>query len=34
MKQKLKKLAHQLWIDESGQGTLEYALICGCHCGR
>ena len=27
MKQKIKKLAHQLWKDESGQGTLEYALI-------
>ena len=27
MKQKMKKLAHQLWTDESGQGTAEYALI-------
>ena len=27
MKQKIKKLAHQLWTDESGQGTAEYALI-------
>ena len=27
MKQKIKKLAHQLWKDESGQGTAEYALI-------
>ena len=27
MKQKIKKLAHQLWTDESGQSTVEYALI-------
>ena len=27
MKQKMKKLVHQLWTDESGQGTAEYALI-------
>ena len=27
MKQKIKKLVHQLWTDESGQGTAEYALI-------
>jgi len=27
MKKKIKKLVHQLWADESGQGTAEYALI-------
>lgn len=27
MKQKMRKLAHRLWTDESGQGTAEYALI-------
>ena len=26
-KQKIKKIISRLWEDESGQGTLEYALI-------